>query len=75
VKDKLAGGKNGSGSERRKELLDELAEIRSAQGNIKQTRNKIFEQVNSLQEGIQKKVSFPPYHDYQLKALANEHLR
>lgn len=56
MKDKLSGGKNGPAAERRKELLDELSQIRSDQGNIKQKRSNIFEQVNSIQEGVQKKV-------------------
>ncbi|GJE84016.1 hypothetical protein PsYK624_000900 [Phanerochaete sordida] len=56
VKDKLAGGKGGPAQERRKQILDELAEIRSAQGNIKQNRDKIREQAKNLQDGIQKKI-------------------
>ncbi|KAI0759915.1 hypothetical protein BC629DRAFT_1683129 [Irpex lacteus] len=56
VKDKLSGGKNGPAAERRKELLNELSQIRSDQGNIKQKRSNIFEQVNSIQEGVQKKI-------------------
>lgn len=39
-------------------LIAELGEIRSAQGNIKQTRSKIFEQVKTIQEGVQKKVCY-----------------
>ncbi|KAI0092657.1 hypothetical protein BDY19DRAFT_983268 [Irpex rosettiformis] len=56
VKDKLSGGKNGPAAERRKELLDELAQIRSDQGNIKQKRSNIFEEVNNIQETVQQKV-------------------
>ena len=39
-----------------KQILDELAEIRNAQGNIKQARGKVFDQLKALQEGVQKKV-------------------
>ena len=57
VKEKLSGGgKGGPAQERRKQLLAELAEIRNAQGNVKQKRDKVFEQLKGIQDGIQKKV-------------------
>ena len=56
VKDKLSGGRGGPAQERRKQLLDQLAEIRTSQGNIKQARAKVFDQLKALQDGIQKKV-------------------
>lgn len=56
VKDKLSGGKGGPAQERRKQILDELAEIRNAQGNIKQNRDKVRDQLKNLQDGIQKKI-------------------
>ncbi|THG95808.1 hypothetical protein EW026_g5910 [Hermanssonia centrifuga] len=57
VKDKIAlANKGGPGQERRNQLLAEIKDIRNEQGNIKQTRSKIFEQLKALQDGIQKKV-------------------
>ncbi|KIP10625.1 hypothetical protein PHLGIDRAFT_28417 [Phlebiopsis gigantea 11061_1 CR5-6] len=56
VKDKLSGGRGGPAQERRKQLLDELAEIRTSQGNIKQSRSKVFDQLKALQDGVQKKI-------------------
>ena len=38
-----------------------MSEIRSAQGNIKQNRNKVFEQLKGVQDGIQKKVRGSPF--------------
>ncbi|KAI0347556.1 hypothetical protein BDW22DRAFT_1405056 [Trametopsis cervina] len=56
VKDKLSGGKSGPAQERRKELLAELSDIRNAQGNIKQERDKVRAQLATVQETIQKKI-------------------
>ena len=54
--------KGGPAQERKSEILDELKEIRTHQGNIKQERQKLREQLDSIQERIQKKVrlSSPP---------------
>ncbi|KAF7790816.1 hypothetical protein EIP86_001773 [Pleurotus ostreatoroseus] len=58
VKDKINVTAKGSpNQERRNELLTELKEIRSDQGNIKQSRNRIFEQLKTINEGIKKKTS------------------
>lgn len=56
VKEKLSGGRSAASQERRKQLLDELQEIRNTQGNIKQARSKVFDQLKALQDGVQKKV-------------------
>lgn len=49
--------KGGPAQERRSKILDELKEIRNEQGNIKQSRSQIHNQINALQEGIDKRVS------------------
>ena len=49
--------KGGLGNERRTTLRAELDELRSQQSGNKASRGKIFEQMKTLQEGIQKKVS------------------
>lgn len=56
VKEKLSGGRSAASQERRKQLLDELQEIRNTQGNIKQARSKVFDQLKALQDGVQKKI-------------------
>ena len=59
MKEKIAlSNKGGPAQERRNELLEELKKIRAEQGNIKQNRAKIFEQLNAMHENIQKKVRF-----------------
>jgi len=57
VKEKISlVTKGGSGNERRTTLRAELDELRSQQSGNKASRGKIFEQMKTLQEGIQKKV-------------------
>lgn len=56
VRAKIDGlGKGGPGAQRRKELQGQLDEIRSAQGNVKANRSKIFEQIKALNESSQAK--------------------
>lgn len=49
--------KGGSGNERRNTLRAELDDLRSQQSGNKASRSRIFDQMKTLQEGIQKKVS------------------
>ncbi|PIL37179.1 hypothetical protein GSI_00871 [Ganoderma sinense ZZ0214-1] len=56
VRDKLNIGKGGPGNERRNALRAELDTIRGQQSTSKLARGKVFEQLKTLQEGIQKKV-------------------
>ncbi|KAI9448202.1 hypothetical protein H4582DRAFT_1899176 [Lactarius indigo] len=57
VKEKISiVTKGGSGNERRTTLRAELDELRSRQSGNKASRGKIFDQIKTLQEGIQKKV-------------------
>ncbi len=49
--------KGGPGNERRTTLRAELDELRSQQSGNKASRGKIFDEIKTLQEGIQKKVS------------------
>ncbi|KAI1786522.1 hypothetical protein LXA43DRAFT_54064 [Ganoderma leucocontextum] len=57
VKDKLnVGGKGGPGNERRNVLRAELDGIRGQQSTNKLARGKVFEQLKTLQENIQKKI-------------------
>ncbi|KAH9038844.1 hypothetical protein EDB84DRAFT_1415906 [Lactarius hengduanensis] len=57
VKDKISlVTKGGSGNERRTTLRAELDELRSQQSGNKTSRGRIFDQMKTLQEGIQKKV-------------------
>ena len=52
--------KRGSGDSRRT-LRAELDELRSQQSESKVSRGKIFDQIKTLQEGIQKKASMYIY--------------
>ncbi|KAM5532306.1 hypothetical protein V8D89_006001 [Ganoderma adspersum] len=56
VRDKLNVGKGGPGNERRNALRGELDTIRGQQSTTKLARGKVFEQLKTLQEGIQKKI-------------------
>ncbi|KAI0638214.1 hypothetical protein C8Q77DRAFT_1187779 [Trametes polyzona] len=57
VKDKISlTSKAGPGSERRNALKAELDGIRSQQSTNKLSRGKVFDQLKTLQDGIQKKV-------------------
>jgi uncharacterized coiled-coil DUF342 family protein len=57
VKDKISlATKNGTGNDRRAVLRAELDTIRGQQAGNKNSRTKIFEQLKTIQEGIQKKV-------------------
>ena len=57
MKDKISlVTKGGSGNEKRTALRAEQDELRSQQSGNKASRSKIFEQMKTLQEGIQKKV-------------------
>jgi uncharacterized coiled-coil DUF342 family protein len=57
VKEKISlVTKGGSGNETRNTLRAELEELRSQQSGNKASRGKIFDQMKTLQEGIQKKV-------------------
>jgi hypothetical protein len=57
VKEKISRvTKGGQGNERRTTLRAELDELRSRQSGNKTSRSKIFDQIKSLQDGIQKKV-------------------
>ena len=56
VKQKISLAKGDSGSGRRRELQEELNEIRNQQSENKLNRGKVFDQLKALQEGIQKKV-------------------
>lgn len=47
---------SGPGGDRRKELLAELDGIRSAQGNVKNNRQKVIDQVKTLQDGATARV-------------------
>ena len=49
--------KGGLGNERRNTLRAELDDLRSQQSGNKASRSRIFEQMKTLQEGIQKKAS------------------
>ncbi len=48
--------RGGQGNEKRNALRAQLDELRSQQSGNKTSRSKIFEQIKTLQEGIQKKV-------------------
>ena len=48
--------KGGSGNEKRNALRSQLDDLRSQQSGNKTSRSKIFDQMKTLQEGIQKKV-------------------
>ncbi len=48
--------RGGQGNEKRNTLRTQLDELRSQQSGNKTSRNKIFEQMKTLQDGIQKKV-------------------
>ncbi|EIN10624.1 hypothetical protein PUNSTDRAFT_64698 [Punctularia strigosozonata HHB-11173 SS5] len=57
VKEKIAlAGKGGAGDDRRTKLRAELDEIRGQQANGKTSRGKIHDQLNVLNESIQKKI-------------------
>ena len=48
--------RGGQGNEKRNALRAQLDELRSQQSGNKTSRSKIFEQIKTLQDGIQKKV-------------------
>ncbi|THH14675.1 hypothetical protein EW146_g5683 [Bondarzewia mesenterica] len=57
VKEKISlVTKSGTGNDRRNALRAELDGLRAQQSSGKTTRNKVHEQLKSLQEGIQKKI-------------------
>ncbi|QRV87639.1 hypothetical protein RhiJN_15657 [Ceratobasidium sp. AG-Ba] len=57
VKEKIGStGKNGPHSERKAELKAEMDTLRSQQSGNKSSRNKIFEDLKALQDGVQKKI-------------------
>ncbi|KAI0307325.1 hypothetical protein B0F90DRAFT_552498 [Multifurca ochricompacta] len=57
VKEKISlVTKGGSGNEKRNGLRAELDELRTQQSGNKASRGKIFDQIKTLQDGIQKKV-------------------
>jgi len=56
VKKNISLAKGDSGDSRRRELQEELNEIRNQQSENKLNRGRVFEQLKTLQEGIQKKV-------------------
>jgi hypothetical protein len=59
VKEKISStNKGGAGNERRAALRAEMDAVRGKQAGNKNSRGKIFEQLTTLQEGIQKKVYF-----------------
>lgn len=58
MKEKISlATKGGSGNEKRNALRAQLDDLRSQQSGNKTSRSRIFEQMKTLQEGIQKKVS------------------
>jgi len=59
VKEKIAlATKPASGSDRRNVLRAELEGIRGQQSTLKNSRGKVLDQLKTIQEGIQKKVTF-----------------
>jgi uncharacterized coiled-coil DUF342 family protein len=65
VKEKISlVTKGGSGNEKRNALRAQLDELRSQQSGNKTSRSKIFDQIKTLQEGIQKKVGTSPKAPY-----------
>jgi len=57
VKDKInLTSKNGPGNDRRVELRAQLDSVRGQQSTSKVARGKVFDQLKSIQDGIQKKV-------------------
>lgn len=57
MKEKISlATKGGSGNEKRNALRSQLDDLRSQQSGNKTSRSKIFDQMKTLQEGIQKKV-------------------
>ena len=57
MKDKISlATKGGSGNEKRNALRAQLDDLRSQQSGNKTSGSKIFDQMKTLQEGIQKKV-------------------
>ncbi|QRV72770.1 hypothetical protein RhiJN_00784 [Ceratobasidium sp. AG-Ba] len=57
VKEKIGStGKNGPHSERKAELKAEMDRLRSQQSGNKSSRNKVFEDLKALQDGVQKKI-------------------
>jgi uncharacterized coiled-coil DUF342 family protein len=52
----LATAKGGPGNDRRTELRAELDKLKGQQSGIKGNRSKIFDQLNALQDGTQKRV-------------------
>ena len=57
MKEKISlATKGGPGNEKRNALRAQLDELRSQQSGNKTSRSKIFEQMKTLQDGIQKRV-------------------
>lgn len=56
VKKNISLAKGDSDNGRRRELQEELNEIRNQQSENKLNRGRVFDQLKALQEGIQKKV-------------------
>jgi len=44
------------GNDRRSQIKAEMDSLRSEQGNFKSTRQKTFDEMKRLQEGVQKKI-------------------
>ena len=58
MKEKISlATRGGAGNEKRNALRAQLDELRSQQSGNKTSRSKIFEQMKTLQDGIQKRVS------------------
>ena len=56
MKEKISlATRGGQGNEKRNALRAQLDELRSQQSGNKTSRSKIFEQIKTLQDGIQKK--------------------
>lgn len=73
MKEKISlATRGGQGNEKRNALRSQLDELRSQQSGNKTSRSKIFEQIKTLQEGIQKKVGTSAYTPFFL-LLHNEH--
>jgi hypothetical protein len=74
VKEKISlVTRGGQGNEKRNALRAQLDELRSQQSGNKTSRSKIFEQIKTLQDGIQKKVG-PSVHTPFFSLLHNQHL-
>ena len=74
MKEKISlATRGGQGNEKRNALRAQLDELRSQQSGNKTSRGKIFEQIKTLQDGIQKKVG-TSVHTPFVSVLHNQHL-